>query len=100
MSDPIDDAKTELLRRIFRLVGERREVISKRDDLRAIVKGYKRYVTEDDPDEVTRPFDGGMRLVEAAITAGLDDVDKLILEALELFAGPPEEDADDGEDAT
>ena len=90
-----EDAKTELLRRIWHLVGERREVISKRDDLREIVDDYSRNGEADADTAATAQV--GMYRLEKTIAAGLQDVDKLILEALELFAGPPNKDADDGE---
>ena len=72
-----EDTKTELIRRIWRLVGERGEVVSKRHALRGIVGGY---------DLRTDDAGRGLELIDEAVHRGLVDVDALIMEALTLLA--------------
>ena len=86
------DNKTELLRQIWRLVGERGDVITKRAELRGIVNAWCSRDDDDaDDDHATL---AGMRLIEDACTAGLRENTELVVEALGLLAK-----LDEGDDA-
>lgn len=76
--------KQQVLERIYRMVGEREQVIAKRQSLRDIMNNAAC--------EITDEARAGMVLLENAMHEGLKDVDALIVEALGLLAG-----LDDGE---
>lgn len=95
-----DDTKTELIRRIWKLVGERREVLEKVKDLRQVVEQWEYNLSLADPTvaDARALTHEGKKLIEDACAAGIEDCDALIIEALGLLAKVDEQEEEAAND--